>query len=304
MAYGLKNLIGTPIGDIGTPLNVTDVYASRAYCFPSLTGNGTAVTSGTSIYGYGNWVQLIDASLTTHDFTILGYTFTSSDSFSTFYGAKLQFGTGGIGNVTAFSSSVIPYISNASSSRIRQTVPISFSHRIPAGSRVSVRIADSSTTAYTYYIKIIYTTNIRQGGIYLNNYVDPSNNFNSATLTSSATACTYGSYVQLIQTGAITSDYFIRGMYIQQYSATNPPVEGQIALSMSPAGYEPFAIAIEVPFSSYASDSSNTFVTYFPFSTALKIPANLRLSAAFANYWGVARSIGVGVDVTKGTFYG
>lgn len=301
MNYGLGGIIGSAIGDGYAPCNVTD---SRVYCYPSLA-DGTAVVSGLAVDGFGSWVQVVDTTATTKDFAILGYALISADNYSTTnaWGLKLQFGIGSVGSEVVFASSTIPRMIMALSDKQRHTVPLALAGRIPAKSRVAVRVADLSVTALTYYLNVMYTTNLRQGGVFLNSYSSPSSNYYSASIATSATAWTYGSYTQLIQTGEIARTFFIRGLHIQH---DNSPavMQSQVAISTGSSGSESSSIIAELPFSYNSAYNDGSVVHYFPLPIAIKVTANSRISVAAAKSTSTASNVNVGLDVVTGTFYG
>lgn len=302
MTYGINTVIGKAIGNGPVPCNITD---SRVYCYPSLA-TGAGVTSAVGIENFGSWTQVVSTTATTKDFTLLGYALVSADAVyttSNALGVKLQFGVGAVGSEVVFASSAIPRMIMAATDKQIHTVPISFSGRIPAGSRVSVRAADLSVTELTYYLNVAYTTNLRQGGIFLNSYSSPSSNCYSAAITTSSTAWTYGSYTQIVQTGEMARDFYIRGLHIQH---DNSPeiLQSQIAISNGSAGSESSSIVAELPFAYNSRYSDGSVVHYFPLPIALKVTANSRVSVAAAKSTTTASTVVVGLDIAGGTFYG
>lgn len=303
--YGTGSLIGKVMPSGFVPLNITDPYISRVYCHPTLGNYGTALVSGTTANAFGGWVQMIDPLWTSKNFTLLGYAVYSADEFegSDFTGASVQFGVGSSGSESVFASSNIPrLIMGTNGLRVLHTMPLSFAGIIPVGSRVSMRIADGDASAITYYFKLMFTTNIRQGGIYLNNYTTHPSNFNTVAVTTSATAWTYGSYVQLVGENTIRTDYYIRGIHLLHPDDTT--YQSQIALAIGPSGWESYAIMAELAFHYNYHSQFGAQPHYFPLSTAIKIPANARLSVAAAKSGSGADTLVAGVDIAQGTFYG
>jgi hypothetical protein len=250
-------------------------------------------------------VQIIDPSFTGANFTVLGCSVCSADEYggSDYLGASVQFGIGAAGSEVVFASSNLPPIRVGSNDdHYLHTIPLAYSGIVPGGSRVAVRIADGFDSAKTMYLKVMYTTNIRQGGIYLNNYITHPVGFHSASVATGSTTWTYGSYVQLVQENIITTDYFIRGIHIQH--PNNTTQQSQIALAIGPAGYEVYGIMAEIPFMYQDRTSHGAHMHYFPLTTAIKIPRQMRLSVAAAKYFSTQATLVVGVDITTGTFYG
>lgn len=290
----MRTAINNVLAGIGPPLNVTD----RIYSYPAEINGGTSVTTGSTAWQFGSWVNIVPGAwMVNSDFSLIGFTVRSSTALSGSWGGlKVQFGVGEVGGETVIGSSTVVGMT-LSTTNIVASMPVSFLNKIPAGSNVHVRLA-SDQAGKGFLIKLIFCTRLYEGGIFLNSYVDGTDTAFTAQCVAGSGAWTYGTYVQMVQQNSINRDYYVRGISYHDTSATIAELVFTFATGAAGSETEVASIATMEHYNA-------TYKTIYrvPLSTALKIPANSRLAVKLAARNG-GKTVRVSADLARGAFYG
>jgi len=113
------------------------------------------IPSGTAVWEYGNWTEIMPANTIKTDFSVLGICIYVNPSM---WPIAIQVGTGAAGEEKPdlidglmFGNSVRTYGSIHTDIFFMPT-PVD----VPANSRISARIADNSDTPYTSQVKVLF----------------------------------------------------------------------------------------------------------------------------------------------------
>jgi len=303
MARGTNTLISTIIG----PGRVMQNIAPAIFCYPLMSddSDGLTVTSGSSNFIFGDWVQFIGgaaATLVASDFAVLGGTFQSdfdSGSHEAVDLGAIQIGIGAAGSQEAVETIYLGKSYYEDSKVCYQTVYLPIPRYIPASSEVWVRWADD-TVARSGYVKLVYCRHLRRGGQFLNNH-HYQNKFNSALCSSTSSGYVPGAWVDIIPADTIKVDSYIRGVHLETRQRNYQYIV-QIgvgnALLVNPVAELPYA-------TNYWRDGSDDdpIVKYIPLPIMLKIDANDRVAARVAEGLGRTDEFYITLDIVKGTFF-
>ncbi len=130
-----------------------DYFLTGLNILPAGPARGTIVTSSASANTYGSWVQFIASA--SEDIYILGISHYAQNATTAVYYGQISIGIGSAGSeiekaviVNNYSATYsIGYVLNNAS---RLLIPF----KVPSGSRVAVRAADSLASALSHYIHL------------------------------------------------------------------------------------------------------------------------------------------------------
>jgi len=255
-------------------------------CYP-LASEGPTVVGGMS-WGFGAWVQVVPANIINVDFMLLGITcfIDPTETIDDCLESLLEVGVGAAGSESTIVQ--IPFtwfIDSAAGHCMEQVIPIMPPRKIPANSRVAIRIASGGLVIYATFggCKIQYVEA-------LDTYTDELIKSYPALadgveVISSSTSWAWGSWVQLVPANAITNPFDIHSLaYFDPWGATKDlRYQGVIQLGIGAAGSE-------VPIISLAVHSlPDSMVNHIPekqiytLPVPRRVPANSRVAVRIAN---------------------
>jgi len=276
------------------PYTVGNGYTTAEIKIEALSG--PTVLSGAAAWGFGSWTTIVPANTITVDFTLLSIICFIDPLAATDvrHEGLLEIGIGAFGSeVTIIQVPFDYFIDTAAGHCMEQVIEI-YPRKIPANSRVAVRIADDVASALTYGgCKIQYFEA-------LDTYTDDKINSYPTTSTgvqpvSSATAWVWGSWVELVPANTITSDFDITDInFLFDPVGLTKDVRYQavIQIGVGAAGSETPIISLPVHF------LSDTLVDHVPDNQVVflpvprRIPANSRVAVRVANDGAVALTYG------------
>jgi len=170
--YILSNPYPTPVdGSLIDVLLVDRLTAERAAAldkilppyttkeiriYPSAAG-GVEAYSGTAVWAWGSWVELVPANTITSDFLILGVVYDQYYALSESVRWQVQLGVGAAGAEAPIASVAgTHYYYSASGWGDFPFYPLVIPRKVPANSRVAVRATDDDPTAFRHCVKIQY----------------------------------------------------------------------------------------------------------------------------------------------------
>jgi len=124
--------------------------------YPPAAG-GAIAASGTAIWAWGSWVELVPANTITSDFLILGVVYDQYYAISESVSWQVQLGVGAAGAEAPIASVAgTHYYYSASGWGDFPFYPLIIPRKVPANSRVAVRATDDDPSAYNHRVRIQY----------------------------------------------------------------------------------------------------------------------------------------------------
>jgi len=275
---------------IGSGYTTSDIK-----CYP-LAASGPTIGSGASAWTFGSWVEVVPANTITVDFSLLAVIcfIDPAAAIDVRHEGLLEIGIGAAGSeVTIVQVPFSYFIDSAAGHCMEQVIEI-YPRKIPANSRVALRIADDVASALTYggckiqYFEALDTYSDDKISCYptASAGVQP---------VSSATAWAWGSWVELVPPNTIAGPFDITDI-----NFLFPPVgltkdvryQAVIQIGVGAAGSETPIISLPVHF------LSDTLVDHVPDNQVVFLPvprrvaANSRVAVRAANDGAVALTYG------------
>lgn len=265
-------------------------------CYP-LASSGPTIASGATAWAFGSWVEVVPVNTITVDFMLYAVVcfIAPTAAIDVRHEGLLEVGIGASeSEVTIVQIPFDYFIDTAAGHCMEQLISLMPPLKVPANSRVALRIADDVASALTYggckiqYVEALdtYTDELIKSYPMAAAGVQP---------VSSDTAWAWGSWAELVPVNAINKDFDICAIPF-----LFPPVgltkdvryQGVIQLGSGASGSETPITSLPITF------LSDTLVDHAPNKQILPLPvprrvsANTRIAVRVANDGSVALTYG------------
>lgn len=270
---------------IGPGNPVHNITTSAIKCIPT-GADAKTVTSGSSQYGFGSWVEFIAADAVSADFVPIGIS-VRADGVNQNFGGSLQIGYGSTGNEVSIYQMYMPYLSAITWKVFTRTLFLS--KKISAKSRVAIRVKDYSSNASDYKIKLVYCQNMRMGGFLSEDSLDLNSSLAYSNVTAGAN-WSFPVWRQIITSTTIGEDTYLRSICCKNTGHRF----GEVRVGIGELGQESVIATVPVEVATIDMFSSFDLPIFY------KIPAYTRISVSACNGGGSSQAWQIGVDLTKG----